>query len=195
MNDAQRRDLTDLRAAAQQRDQQQLQFLTKRLLGQLDFYGALALIVQEVYDFTDIFESYYPDEEWIRRLLVSITSFGVAPDDAVAEMALAQSFASPGAGNFLKAVYDTTQAMQTKHSGEARISFMTSALVNAVMANLVEAWYGERADAWAHQHTNAGDPASLELAYLFWTDPQIARLDTQLWSGIADRITEAFTRL
>lgn len=194
MNDAQRRDLVDLRIASQARDPQQTQFLTKRLLGGLDFYGALAVTLQPVYTFLDIFESYYPDEGWIRKMLVSITSYGVAPDDQVAEMALNQTFPAPGCGNFLKAVYDITQAMQKKHTSEARIGYMTSALVNAVMAELVEAWYGQRDEAWTYQRENVGDPDSLELSYLFWTDPETAALDTTCWLEIAERLEKALVR-
>jgi hypothetical protein len=194
MNDAQRRDLADLRQAAHQRDPQQTQFLTKRLLSGLDFFGALTIPLQQVYGFIDLFESYYPDEAWVRKMLVSITSYGVAPDDQVAEMALNQTFSAPGCANFIKGVYDITQAMQKKHTSEARIGYMTSALVNAVMAELVEAWYGQRPDAWDMQRENAGSPDSLELAYLFWTDPDTAALDTACWVEIADRIEKALMR-
>jgi hypothetical protein len=194
MNDAQRRDLADLRQAAQERDPQQTQFLTKRLLGGLDFYAALAVSLQQVYGFIDLFESYYPEEIWVRKMLVSITSYGVAPDDQIAEMALNQSFHAPGCGNFIKAVYDITQAMNKRHTSESRIGYMTSALVNAVMAELGEAWYGERPDAWEIQHERPGDPDSLELAYLFWTDPDTAALDTTCWLEIADRLEKALER-
>ncbi len=194
MNDAQRRDLADLRAAAHERNPEQCQFLTKRLLGQLSLYVALSVALEQVWRFVDIFESYYPDEGWVRRMLVSIASYGMAPDDQVAEAALSQSFTEPGCANFLKAVYDVVQAMQQKHTPEARVSFMTSAIVNAIMAELVEAWYGERPEAWAHQREHPGDPEALELAYLFWIDDDTAALDTTCWLEVADRLEKALTR-
>ncbi|XWX03997.1 hypothetical protein VZO05_00315 [Aggregatilineales bacterium SYSU G02658] len=194
MNDAQRRDLADLRAAAHERNPEQCQFLTKRLLGQLSLYVALSVALEQVWRFVDIFESYYPDEGWVRRMLVSIASYGMAPDDQVAEAALSQSFTEPGCANFLKAVYDVVQAMQQKHTPEARVSFMTSAIVNAIMAELVEAWYGERPEAWAHQRGHPGDPEALELAYLFWIDADTAALDTTCWLEVADRLEKALTR-
>jgi hypothetical protein len=194
MNDAQRRDLADLRQAAHERSPEQCQFLTKRLLGQLTLYAALSVALEQVWRFVDIFESYYPDEVWVRQLLVSIASYGVAPDDQVAEAALNQPFAEPGCANFLKAVYDVVQSMQQKHTPEARVSFMTSAIVNAIMAELVEAWYGERPAAWEHQRQHPGDPESLELAYLFWTDADTAALDTACWLEVADRLEAALGR-
>jgi hypothetical protein len=194
LNDAQRRDLKDLREAARQRDPQQAQYLAKRLIGQIAYYHALALVVGQLYEFIDIFESYYPDETWIRRALVSIASFGTPPDDGIAQMALEQAYHEPGAANFVKAFYDVTQAMQTRHTPEARVGYLTSALVNVVMAALVEAWYGERPEAWQYQRQNPGDPDALELAYLFWTDDETAQLDTALWLDIADGIEQALAR-
>src|SRR5689334_15351826 len=129
LNDMQKRDLMDLRAAAEQRQPEQVQFLVKKLLMQLDYYVALAATLEQVYRFLDIFESYYPDETWLRALLVQIAAYGTAPDEGTAEMALSQSFSAPGAGNYLKAIFDVTQAMQKKHTGEARVGYMTSAIV------------------------------------------------------------------
>jgi hypothetical protein len=194
MNDAQRRDLLDLREAARQRDPQQVQYLAKRLIGQMAYYHALALVVGQLYEFIDIFESYYPQDTWLRRALVSIASFGTPPDDSAAQMALEQPYHEPGAANFVKAFYDVTQAMQARHTPEARVGYLTSALVNVVMAALVEAWYGERPEAWEHQRLHPGDPDALELAYLFWTDEDTARLDTALWLGIADALEQALAR-
>jgi len=48
MNDAQRRDLLDLREAARQRDPQQVQYLAKRLIGQMAYYHALACRLAQV---------------------------------------------------------------------------------------------------------------------------------------------------
>lgn len=194
MNEAQRRDLTDLRAAAEARQPEPCQFLTKRLLGQLSLYAALSVALEQVWRFVDLFESYYPEESWARRLLVSLAAYGMVPDDQIAEAALSQPFHEPGCANFVKAIYDLVQAMQTKHTPEARISFLTSAIVNAIMAELVEAWYGERPEAWSHQRHHPDDPESLALAYRFWTDPATAALDTTCWLEVADRLEAALKR-
>lgn len=203
ISDAQRRDLKDLRAAAQERNQQQLQYLIKRLLAQLEYYGALAVVVERVFNFVEFFESYYPDEMWPRKLLVSITSFGTAPEEGVAEMALSKDFDAPGAGNFLKAVYDVTQAMQPRHTAEARIGFMASAIVNAIMAELVEAWYGdEREDDWQRVRSSQidpqtgtyADPEVAQIAYAFWMDSGTAALDTRNWIEVADQLEAALNR-
>jgi hypothetical protein len=202
INDAQKRDLTDLRAAATQRQHEQLQYYAKRLLGQLDYFVALAVVMERVYGFLDIFESYYPDEAWVRAMLVGITSFGIAPDDSTAAAALEQSFITPGAGNYIKAIFDVTQAMQKRHTSEARISFMTSAIENAIMAELAEAWYGERTDDWEQVRANRvdpstgafSDPQAAQIAYAFWTDPNTAALDTACWQEVADHLEKQFNR-
>lgn len=202
MTPQQQRDLTDLREAAHNRDQQQLQLMLKRLLQSMDFFVALAVPLEVTYRFLDIFESYYPDEIWPRQLLLAITSFGTTPDDSIAETALQQDFSEPGAGNFLKAVYDITQAMNDMHTTEARIGFMTSAAVNAIMAELVEAWYGEHLEAWQRVRENTynpetdiySDPGATDIAYQFWTDRQTAALDVTAWLQIANSIEKKLTR-
>lgn len=202
MTPQQKRDLTDLRAAAQGRNQEQLQYMLKRLLGSMDYYVALTVPLERIWQWLDIFESYYPDEDWLRKLVLAINSYGIRPDDTVAEMALQQNFSEPGAANYIKAVYDLTQSMQDKHTGEARISYMTSSVVNCIMAELAEAWYGERTDDWRRVRANQFDPATgtysdpdaAQIAYEFWTNVETAALDTTSWLEIANAIEKKLTR-
>lgn len=202
MNDQQRRDLKDLRAAAQERNQEQVQYILKRLLQGMDYYIALSVPLERLQLFLDIFESYYPDESWIRKLLLLITTFGTPPEPTIAEAALQETFSAPGAANYVKAVFDLTQAMQDKHSGEARIGYMASAVVNSIMAELAEAWYGEREQDWQRVRSNRydaeqgtySDPQAAEIAYAFWTDEATTTLDQRCWMEIADSIEKKLMR-
>lgn len=202
LNPVQARDLTMLREASQQRDHEQIQFYLKRLLTVLPYYYALAVVAERVHEFLPHFEAAYPDEAWVRRLLTVIGAYGTAPDEGVAEMALGQDFGAPGAMNFLKAVYDLTQAMQDKHTGEARVGFMTSAAVNAGMAGLVHAYYAPRPYAWQRVRANTLDPATgqysdpeaTQIAYGFWTDADTAARDSAYWLSLADSIDAALRR-
>jgi hypothetical protein len=203
MNPQHQRDLTDIRTAAQQRNHEQLQFMLKRLLQGLDFYVALTVPLERLYQLLDTFERYYPDEAWVRKLIIAIGAYGTAPDDSIAEMALHQRFTAPGMGNYLKAVYDVTQAMQDKHTSEARISFMASAVVNSVMAELAEAWYGKYPAAWekvrqSEQNPETGeytDPKATTIAYTFWMSAETAQRDTEIWLAIAANIEAKYKRL
>lgn len=195
ISDLQRRDLSDLRQYAQARNHEQIQFVLKRLLQQMPFFYSLAVVLEVTYRFLDVFESYYPDEGWVRQMLLSIASFGTAPDDSVAEMALSQAFTEAGTGNYIKAIYDITQAMQGRHTPEARVGYLTSALVNAVMAELAEAWYGDKPDLWQVVRQDPTAPDSMTIAYAFWTNQQTATLDTQNWLEIADALERALERL
>ena len=107
----------------------------------MEYYVALAVPLERIRAFLPIFEQHYPDETWVKQLLLMINNYGKAPENDISEMALSQGFIVPGVGNFLKAVYDLTQAMQDKHTSEARVGFMASAVVNANMADLAYAWY------------------------------------------------------
>ena len=192
-------DLDQFRQAAVARDPQPLHFLLKKQLQSLDYYVALAVVTERLYNFLDIFESYYPEEEWVRKLLVSIVSFGTAPDDRVATMAMQQSFSEPGAANYLKAIFDLTQSMQDHHTGEARIGFMASAIVNAIMAELVEAWYGLRPVQWqavreAQSNPEEDHPEATDIALSFWLNDETAALDTACWLEIADSLEAKLKR-
>lgn len=199
MNPQQQRDLKDLRAAAQTRQQEQLQFLLKRLLRSMDYYVALSVPLERLWHWLEIFESYYPDEVWVRKLLLAINAFGTQPDDSIAEQALQQNFSEPGTANYLKAVYDVTQAMQDKHTGEARVGYMTSAVVNSIMAELVEAWYGDHLDAWEQVRVNQdaarADEEAAAIAYQFWTASDTAALDQASWLEVATTVEQRLTRL
>lgn len=196
-------DLQQFRAAAQSRDAEQCQFLLKKLLQMLSYYAALSIVLERLYHFLDIFESYYPNETWVRKLLIATASFGTTPDDSIAEMAMQQAFRAPGAGNYMKAIYDFTQAMQTKHTGEARLGYMASAIVNAIMAELAEAWYGEQEEAWERVRQNRydpitqqfTDPEATQIAYAFWTDDSTAALDSACWLEVVTSIEKALERM
>lgn len=199
---AQDSDLRALRASAEARNQASLQFLSKRLLGQLAYYPALAVVVERLSRWLDIFESYYPEETWARGLLLTINSYGMKPDEAAVAYALEQSYAEAGVANYVKALYDLSQAMQDKHTPEARVSFLVSALVNVTMAELAESYYGERPEAWARVRANRFDPSTGEasdaeaaqIAYEFWTDASTAALDSACWHEIADSLERALLR-
>jgi hypothetical protein len=203
MNPQYARDITDIRAAAHERNQEQLQFMLKRLLQNLDFFVALSVPLERLYNFLPTFERHYPDETWVRKLIVAMGAYGAAPDDSVAEMALQQSFGAPGMANYVKAVYDVTQAMQDKHTSEARISFMTSAVVNSVMAELAIAWYGKYPNAWekvrqSEQNPDTGaytDPKADTIVYTFWMSPETAARDTAIWLEIANNLEAKFKRM
>lgn len=204
LTDAQQRDLKDLRFAAHTRNLEQAQFLLKRLLRDMSYYGAVALVVERLQGYLDLFESYYPDEAWVRTLLLAITNYGMTPDDSVAEAALQQGFDAPGAGNYIKAIYDLTQAMQPKHTPEARTGFLMSAIVNSIMAELVEAWYGERVQVWQRlrqlQQTLQASPdanlqtEALNIQHAFWMDAQTMALDSASWLEVADSLEAKLNR-
>ncbi|MCA9895304.1 MAG: hypothetical protein KC615_20110 [Anaerolineae bacterium] len=202
MNPVQQRDLAMLREAAQERNQEQLQFYAKRLLMALPYYYALAVVTEPLTQFLPRFEAIYPNESWIRQLLLMINAYGASPEDVVAEMALQQSFDAPGAMNFIKAIYDLTQAMQEKHTSEARIGFMTSALVNVIMADLADAWYSERPYAWERVRRNQldpvtgdySDPEATQMAYRFWVDDSTVERERLSWLAIAAHIESSLER-
>jgi hypothetical protein len=193
-------DLAALRKAAAERDPNRTQFLLKRLLLNMTFYRGLALAVERAYAFLPTFERYYPQAIWARQVLVQIASLGTAPGDIPAEAR--QAFTSPGAANYVKVLYDLAHATRQSQQMEARIGYLTSAVVNTIMAELVEAWYGGRLSDWERVRQNQFDPATgqysdpeaTQIAYRFWTDEDTAQRDTAAWLAVADSVEEKMQR-
>src|ERR1700753_4247196 len=102
LNLVQKQMLSDFRRAATEREAEQTQYALKLLLGQLEYYAALALTLETVYGFLDLFESYEPDATWVRTLLVQMASYGLAPDDTQAEAAVLARHEGPGVANYVK---------------------------------------------------------------------------------------------
>ncbi|MCS6836830.1 MAG: hypothetical protein NZ750_12535 [Anaerolineae bacterium] len=203
LSSAQRRDLDDLQLAIARRDQQSIQYLLKRLLAELDYYPALAIVVERLHGWLDIFESYTDQSyAWVRAALVQIANYGVAPDEEALALALRTPPSEPGLGNYLKALHDLGQAMLPKHAPSARVGYLVSALVNVTMAELAESWYGERPDAWRAVRAlsfdpvtgEPNDPQAAQMAYSFWTNSGTASLERRCWREIAQAIERALLR-
>ena len=99
----------------------------------------------------------------------------------------------PGTANYMKALADMAHALQ---NGELppRIGYLVSATVNAIMAELVEQYYGTHLDQWQFVRENPTDPKARQIAYDFWTNEDVALLDTDHWLQVADSIAEKMER-
>lgn len=183
--------LTELRKAAEARDPERCQFLLKTLFMELDFYLALAVVIERTRSFLETFETYYPDGVFARRILMQMVNTGTAPARLPPEAL--RDFEYPGAANFMKALSDLAHALQPGPL-PPRIGYLVSATVNAIMAELVEHYYGPRPQAWAAVRAAPEAPAASEIAYAFWTDDDIALLDSDGWLQAADSIERQLQR-
>lgn len=184
-------DITALRQAAQERNADEAQFLLKRLLPELEFVLALGLAAEQTYRFVDTFEQNHPGEVWARRMILQIVNTATAPERTIIEQAF-QHFTTPGTANFIKAMYDLFEATQKTNASAARIGFLTSAIVNAMTAELVDVYFGSRPDVWA-EYRSQGENFN-QIAVDFWTDDAVAERDTMLWLRLADEIEKKLAR-
>ena len=192
-------DIMALRKAASARNLEQTQFLLKKIFLNLEFYRALAVVVERAHTFVQTFEQYYPDERWPRQILVQIASLGTAPGQLPPQAM--KDFHAPGAANFLKSLSDMAHALQPGPV-PPRVGHLVNGVVNAIMAELVEAWYRPRLDDWERVRTNQfdastgqyTDPEATMIAYQFWTDASTAERDITLWLAAADSIEGKFKR-
>lgn len=183
--------IEQLRKAAEARDPERCQFLLKTLFMELDFYLALAVVIERARSFLLTFETYYPDGVFARQILMQMVNTGAAPPRLPPEAL--RDFERPGAANFMKALSDLAHALQPGPL-PPRIGFLVSATVNAIMAELVEHYYGPRPQAWAKVRAAPAEPAASDIAYGFWTDEDIALLDTDHWLQVADSIERLLQR-
>ncbi|MCY4020330.1 MAG: hypothetical protein OXG39_13060 [Chloroflexi bacterium] len=177
--------LNRLRHAAAKRDPEQCQFLLKTLFMEMEFYLAVAVVVERAQSFLETFEHYYPDAGFARQILMQMVNTGTAP--ARLPPQAMRDFEYPGAANYMKALSDLAHALQPGPL-PPRIGYLVSATVNAIMAELVEQYYGRRMEHWGIVRNDPESPQAREIAYAFWTDEEIALLDTDHWLQVAESI-------
>lgn len=177
--------LEELRAAAELRDPERCQFLLKALFMQMEFYHALAVVVEQARAYLPSFEAAYPDGGFARQILMQIVNTGTAPARLPPEAL--RDFDYPGAANYMKALADMARALQPG-ALPGRIGYLVSATANAIMAVLVEQYYGRRSGAWAIARGQPASPAAQQIAYQFWSDDEVALLDTDAWLQVAEAI-------
>lgn len=183
--------LAKLRKAAESRDPEQCQFLLKSLFMNMEFFLAFAVVVERAQSFLETFEHYYPDAKFARQILMQMVNTGTAPGKLPPEAL--RDFEYPGAANYMKALADMAFALQNGPI-PPRIGYLVSATVNAIMAELVEHYYGAHMDQWEFVRKNPADPQSTQIAYSFWTDEDVALLDTDHWLEVADSIEKHLER-
>ena len=183
--------LERLRQAAETRDPEQCQFLLKTLFIGMEFYPALAVVIERTQSFLETFETYYPDGIFARQILMQMVNTGTAPSRLPPEAL--RDFEYPGAANFMKALVDLAYALQPGPL-PPRIGYLVSATVNAIMAELVEHYYGQCPEAWALLRQKPKSPEASEIAYTFWTDEEVALLDSDHWLQVADSIERHLQR-
>ena len=175
--------LEQLRDAAETRDPERCQFLLKTLFMDMEFYLALAVVMERAQSFLSTFELYYPEGQFARQILMQMVNTGRAPSRLPPEAQ--QDFEYPGAANYMKALSDLAHALQPGPL-PPRIGYLVSAAVNAIMAELVEHYYGRRMDAWQIVREKPEAPEAREIAYAFWMDEEVALLDADHWLSVAD---------
>lgn len=183
--------LAQLRHAAENRDPEQCQFLLKSLFLNMEFFPAFAVVIERAQSFLDTFEHYYPEGQFARKILMQMVNTGTAPGKLPPEAL--RDFEHPGAANYMKALGDMAHALQNGPL-PPRIGYLVSATVNAIMAELVEQYYGAHIDEWEFVRQNPSDPKAQQIAYNFWTDEDTALLDTDSWLQVTDSIEAYFKR-
>ncbi|MCY4466170.1 MAG: hypothetical protein OXE46_11610 [Chloroflexi bacterium] len=177
--------LEELRQAAELRDPERCQFLLKSLFLDMEFYHALAVVVEQARAFLPTFEAAYPDGKFARQILLQMVNTGTAPGRLPPEAL--RDFDYPGAANYMKALADMARALQPG-ALPPRIGYLVSATANAIMAVLVEQYYGRRSEAWAVVRGQPASSPAQQIAYQFWTDDEVALLDTDAWLQVAEAI-------
>ena len=177
--------LDQLRTAAEARDPERCQFLLKSLFIEMEFYHALAVVIERAQSFLETFELYHAEGAFARQILMQMVNTGKAPARLPPEAM--QDLDFPGGANFMKALSDLAHALQPGPL-PPRVGYLVSATVNAIMAELVEHYYGRRSDDWALVREQPADPRAQDVAYAFWIDEEVALLDTDHWLQVADSI-------
>jgi hypothetical protein len=196
--------LAILKEAARSREWTLLQNSLTVLLAALGTFPALEITVERLRKHLPTFEAYHPDNpagdargdtppsaKLVRDLMVTVVSFGYAPDN-LPEF-LVSEYPTPGSGQFVNAVLEMCRAMQKDRPAEDRFGLLASAIANSLLAELTAYWYGVHPEAYARVRANQVDPATgsysdpeaARIPLLFWLDEKVAARDTAGWLRIA----------
>ncbi len=186
-------DIVALQLAAEQREWNTLQDTLKRVLTLLEPVAALEIAAVRIHEHLPRFEHYYPEAGWVRELVLGVVSYAIAPKE-LPDHAVNQ-FPSPGCGNYVSAVLDLARTVQPGVSPFERYSFLTNAIANTILAELMDTYYSARFDLWERLNTQADehDPVTgltvrQAITMRFWSDPAVATQDTAAWLEIAKAV-------
>jgi hypothetical protein len=185
-----------MRTAAKSREWTLLQAVLTALLAELGTFPALEIVIERLRKHLPTFERYHPDDSTpsgkpVRDLMVMIVSYGYAPDNLPEY--LITEYPTPGSGQFVNAVIEMCRAMQKERDPQDCFGLLSSAIANAVLAELSEFWYSRHPEEYQRVRENRIDPETGEysdadaakIPLLLWLDSQVAARDTGAWLRIA----------
>lgn len=191
--------LETLRMAAIDRQWNTSQDATARLLGELNLFQALEIVIEQLNRHLPTFQRYHPDDanpsgKFVRELMISVVAFGFAPDKLPDY--LPTDYPTPGSGQFVNAVLEMCRGMQKDRTPLERSELLASAIANAILARLTESWYGNHPDEYQRVRNNQIDPATglytdedaAKIPLMLWADEGVARRDTALWLQVANAL-------
>lgn len=195
-------ELVILRAAAKDREWNSLQATLTRIFADMSTTAALEIVINQLRAYLPTFEGYHADAPVVRGLLVTVMSYGFAPERLPEH--LTTEFDTPGSGQFAQAVLEMCRAMQQDRDPSERPQLLTSAVANVFLAELSELWYRHRPDAYARVRDNHIDPDTGEysdpeavnvIPMQFWIDDEVAKRDQTLWLKLAYAIERKVRRV
>lgn len=187
------RDLIVLRHAVQERDWTTTQDIFKRLLTQLDPLIALSVVTPRIQAFIPKFQHYYPEAKWVRDLMLTVVVYGSSPREI--PFHAVRDFPSPGCGNFLMAVFDLAQTVQSEHTIYERYSFITNAAANAILAQLQYSYFKNRPEYYALYRDHETDPETRQAIQTdFWLDETVAKTDIALWTNLVNTLVDTLEK-
>jgi hypothetical protein len=190
--------LRTFRKAAYAREWGTLQDSLAALISEMELFQALEIVVNRLQDYLPTFETYHPFESVKGRsligMIVQVTAFGFAPDMLPDEMP--NNFDTPGSGQFALAVLEMNRAMQRDRAPAERPGLFTSAIANAILAELSELYYRRHPDDYARVRSNVldpdtgayTDPDAAQIPLALWRDPEVAARDVTLWLRVVDAV-------
>ena len=104
----------------------------------MEFYPALAVVIERAQSYLETFETYYPDGVFARQILMQMVNTVTVP--ARSPPQAQRDFEYPGAANYVKALSDLANALQPGPL-PLRMGYLVSATVNAIRAELVAQTY------------------------------------------------------
>jgi hypothetical protein len=192
--------LKKLREAAAANDWNGYHVALPPLLLALPASDAIEFALAQFRAYLPRFERAHPDAAWPRQRLHKLAVSGPGYRAIRVQPWLTdarQEYQTPGSERFVLALERVWQAAFSVDQPDVRVAHLVAAVIGVRLADLEEAWYGPRPEAWEQwllalttpvREDSAGPRAASKIGITFGHDPAIRQRETAAWLEVADEL-------
>jgi len=167
---------------------------TAELFKALDYRVCIKLLYQYFQQYLPVFQKNHPEAIWVLEYLDRITQEIMTPFSVATRKFLLpenhSEFEAPGSNGFVIALEDFWDLVFSDQSKADQYEKCADIMAHIITIKLTYDWGTRNLDEWLHwYHSHDSEGENKEIVVLtMMDDPLVAKLETKLWSDLADQI-------